>query len=281
MQEVIEAGVYGRFSLHQAEIVRSLLAAGADANVRWCRIAARDNDRYWGACTSATGSTALIAASAEGLVSVVALLLKGGADPNAEDWRGLTAIEAARDLETFTMLLTHAYSSEADAVQTLSGPTLHDSASPAARLARALFDHRYGESRLLLASGMDPNSRTADGRQTMLGFAVQTQWPDGVRLLLDYGADVNGRSCPDQIVDWRGGFMAVDAECNATNGMTAAMLLARRPWLSTGPMFHWFRDEGQRDWKGRTAQDHAREAPGFVAFPDVAATTRPQLPSRR
>jgi hypothetical protein len=68
------------------EMIRTLLAHGADANIRWC-----DSDRPQ--CNENTGVTPLMYAATLGNEEFSDLLLKNGADPSLRDWRGRTTAD--------------------------------------------------------------------------------------------------------------------------------------------------------------------------------------------
>jgi hypothetical protein len=74
--------------VNRAEVVRLLLAAGADVNAR-----------------DALGLTPL-ALSAHN-PGIVRLLLEAGGDPNAPDYRGKTALDSAYDDEVKRLLVEH------------------------------------------------------------------------------------------------------------------------------------------------------------------------------
>jgi uncharacterized protein len=71
----------------QKEIASTLLAHGADPNVRWCG----DDDPVQ--CDHRTGVTALMYAAILGDEAVASMLIGHGADTSLRDWRGLTAAD--------------------------------------------------------------------------------------------------------------------------------------------------------------------------------------------
>jgi len=59
----------------------------------------------------------------------------------------------------------------------------------------AMRRHGYEVAEKLLAAGADPNTMSSNQLHTALLIATFEEWPDIVRLLVRYGADVNLENC--------------------------------------------------------------------------------------
>jgi ankyrin repeat protein len=119
--------------------------------------------------------TPLHHAAAKNRAGIVRLLLSLGADPNATDATGATA-------------LTTASQENADA------PIVDDLLGAGAQLdfLTAVNRGRYGEAEAML--GDDPSRIGPDGRDTIaLHLAVNRKNLATIRWLLDHGVDVNAR----------------------------------------------------------------------------------------
>jgi ankyrin repeat protein len=137
-------------------------------------------------CGMPAPGTPLAQAAAAGDAGRVRELASGGAEPDAHDEHGLTAmIHAARN-------------GHAAAVQAL----LDAGASPDrpdrfvngwTPLMHAVHKGQYGAAALLLVSGADVDAR-AWGGVTALVLASADPGDDIVRLLLDHGADPHARA---------------------------------------------------------------------------------------
>jgi hypothetical protein len=176
-------------STGKVSIVDLLLKAGADVNA--------DTGSGYGppvdsgdfrGVTASDGITPLMAASDNGHITIVDLLLKAGADVNKERKQGGTAIYLASQnghADIVRLLLA----AGADVNKALdSGNT---------SLIIASSDGNTEIVRLLLAAGADVNKANNNGI-TSLSIASQNGHADVVRLLLAAGADasikVNGHS---------------------------------------------------------------------------------------
>ena len=145
--------------------VKQQLAAGAD-------VAARDAD---------TNSTALDEAAGDGNAETVKLLLRAGADPNAANREGRTALmrvygEGAAEV---VRLLTDAG----------ANPNARDEDGDTALIAAA----SWGEAeivRALIEAGADVNAANDEGDTPLMRAAAQGRL-DNVTALLDTGADMN------------------------------------------------------------------------------------------
>ncbi len=132
------------------------------------------------------GSDAPVAdAAARGDLDAVRRLLRGGADVNAPQGDGMTALHwaAERDDAALADMLLHA-GARVDAGTRIGQYTpLH----VAARAASAAVVE------LLLAAGGDPNARTTNSGTAPLHLAAAAGDPDVVAALAGAGADANGR----------------------------------------------------------------------------------------
>ncbi|HKQ38667.1 MAG TPA: ankyrin repeat domain-containing protein [Verrucomicrobiae bacterium] len=146
------------------EIVRTLLAAGADPNINGAaNLSKADNN-----------TTALILAARKGNMDCVEMLLKAGANVNASDLLGNTPLLVAANADIMQRLIK----AGADVhVKGRHGDTL-------LRRAVGRVDERM--IRVALAAGADLNARDERGRTVM--FAARGR---AIKLLVDLGADIN------------------------------------------------------------------------------------------
>jgi cytohesin len=138
-----------------------------------------------GAAGSARADTPLIDAVLRGDRAVVERLVKGGADVNAANEYGATALFAASagGRTAIVRLLLDAKADPNAAL--LSGET---------PLMAAIDDGHADVARLLVERGADVNRQETRGGQTALMWAAANRSPELVALLLERRADVRARS---------------------------------------------------------------------------------------
>jgi ankyrin repeat protein len=131
------------------------------------------------------GDTALIEAVGHRYEEVVPILLRAGADVNAQNRHGYTALMAARfcDADIVSMLL------EAGA-----GVGVRENDLGRTALMLHALNQKPEVISLLLNAGADVNARDTHRSETVLMFAAeQNRNPGVISLLLDFGADVSAR----------------------------------------------------------------------------------------
>ena len=205
-----------------AEVGKSLKHAGA-VNVR---------DDF--------GNTPLMAASWMADPAVFDLLLKAGADLNATNKAGATALMYAATFDTKARLL-------------MAGGADVKAQSQLGNTALILAARKPGNSstvKLLLERGADPNAKNKYGA-TPLMAAATAEDRDSVVLLLDHGAEVNAK--PNMDTDgfiWGGGRTALMWAAFLGNEPMAKLLLARGAKLDEfTPVGSAL---GQAAWGGKT-----------------------------
>jgi uncharacterized protein len=170
------------------EIVRTLLAAGADPNRQGVPNPSKADNN----------TTALIIAARKGDAECVQLLLKAGAKVNVADMMGNTALLNARNAQITELLLKAG--ADIRAQDREGGSVL--------RRAVGLMDQRM--IRLLIDAGADINARDKMGRTAM--FSARGK---AIQWLVDLGADVNVKDnegktplmCVASHGGWRGNVM--------------------------------------------------------------------------
>ena len=126
------------------------------------------------------GATPLMYAAAIGTVEAMTLLLDKGADANASNSGGATALMwAATDISKVKLLLSRGADAKA---MSQRGRT--------ALFIAARNDSSSGIVKLLMAAGADPRAGDA-AKMTVLHSAAAGNDTDTIRLLVDAGADVN------------------------------------------------------------------------------------------
>lgn len=153
-----------------------------------------------------------------GIPEMIPLLLELGADPNAQDNDGVSALfpAVAQAITTEDLMARALLDAGADlGVKDRRGRTVLDiyERSPGYANAGLLFDEvragreplhllaergEVGELQELLTAGHDPNQRDAHGYSVLAGAASANQ-PEAARLLLEQGADPNLRQGPNRI----------------------------------------------------------------------------------
>lgn len=149
--------------------VNTFLAAGINPNVR----------------DESTGSTAIIAAASQGNLEIVKVLLHGGADVNAKDIGGYTAVLRA---------LENKHDELADML--LAQPRIDlntQGANGATVLMTFVWKQREDVVKALLERGADPKLADADG-DTALHGAAQRGNPKLAEMLLAKGANPNAKN---------------------------------------------------------------------------------------
>ena len=155
--------LYNAIRANDLARLRALVHDAADANIKDGR-----------------GETPLMYAAAAGSVDAMTFLLAQGADVNAQNEFGSTAlIWSATDLAKVKLLLSH-------------GANIN-TASKRGRTAlflAAMTDHSAETVRLLLAKGADPKI-TDSFKNTVLIAAAAGNDTETIRLIIDAGVDVN------------------------------------------------------------------------------------------
>jgi ankyrin repeat protein len=141
------------------QIVKALLARGADANARMTR----RPPGFAGGYTDSVGATPFILASATADIDIMRLLLDAGADPTLTTKTHATALMAAVGMNR----------------------TLGESAVTEAQALAA--------AKLLLQVGIDAKAVAANGENALFGPAYRG-WNTLLQLMIDNGADVNALS---------------------------------------------------------------------------------------
>jgi ankyrin repeat protein len=154
------------------------------------------------------GSTALHHAAGYGPAANLELLLKKGADLNAKNRRGSTALHWAIYDEVKVRLLL-SKGAQINARQAQGRTPL---------FLAAMLGDGVPTMRLLLADAADPNLASANG-QTPLMVAASRGNVEGVRLLIEKGAEVNAKD--------GAGETALMAACTSGNADAVRVLIER------------------------------------------------------
>jgi cytohesin len=155
------------------KVINYLLAQGADPNAA---------DR--------AGNTALYSAAANdhGL-STAEALLRHGANPNARSRGGMTALHQAASQGAIKMMeLLLANRADVNAASNSGYMPLHGAVS------YGNMDTKKLKVEILLKSGANVNAKTSSDGETPLHKAISRGDIEIVKLLLNYGADVNAKS---------------------------------------------------------------------------------------
>lgn len=225
--------------------VRSLLAAGADANA-----------------VGADQETALLLAARGGHHEVIEALLAAGARPDARRWNGETALHAA------------AASGAASAVELLAAH-FPDRNPRESRRGQTPLHYAAGAGsveviRVLLKAGADVNARSAGGA-TALWHAAQGAHAPAVDLLLASGADpeLRGpeesrpvqfavRACRPALLE---PFLKARVDLNSPNaaGMSLLHIAVAQDCVPLAKqLIAAGADASAKDRRGATPLDHAR-----------------------
>jgi ankyrin repeat protein len=209
--------------------------------------------------TDGEGSTALMHSAYKGHTSVVAILLKAGADVNQRKGSHTALLSAASGghIDTVRVLLGKGPDAEAindafvEAVRTRHHDIVRLLANRGAKVSQvgsvAMMvvaadgwgDEEVSDSvKFVLDLGADPNGKDKEGWTALLQ-AADSGYPSAARLLLDRGADVNAKcSCPG-ILD--GGWTPLMLAIKVRSHEVVETLLDRRA------------DVNQRNNRGETA----------------------------
>jgi uncharacterized protein len=209
--------------------------------------------------TADDDGTALMHAAYEGRTEVVAALLKAGADVNQEkgSHTALRSAASGGHIDTLRVLLGKGPNAEAingafvEAVRTRhldcarlladKGATVKEVGSFAMAVVAkdGWGDEEVSDTvKFLLALGADPNGKDAEGI-TPLMQAADSGYPATVRLLLDRGADADGKcACPGLL---GGGWTALLLATNSRRREVVESLLGK------------VADVNQRNNRGETA----------------------------
>src|SRR5262245_45862829 len=179
------------------DIVRALLAKGADVNAR-----------------NSIGVTSLMIAADSGDASIVEMLLASGAEVNAASDTGRTALMRGVGGEPGVVQTLLAKGARVNAQDKDGGTAL----MWAARVGRA------DNARLLLAAGAEVNATRNDG-WTALMLAADRGRQDAARALVNGGADVTAKNKVGQtalMLATEGGYQATAAVLSEKPGGAAA-----------------------------------------------------------
>ncbi len=166
------------------EVVRAILAAGADAN---SELSWDEYDRH-PAFIADEGRTALMhAAAKKGNLEIVELLLAAGAAINAKDWRGSTALKYA--ISSSSEIVEALIRAKADVN---AGDEEGETVLMWMAGSRAEKKERLVE--ILLAAGADVNAVNKKNETALMKWSSQTASVPIVKALLRAGADVNARA---------------------------------------------------------------------------------------
>jgi ankyrin repeat protein len=295
LQEAVDSAGYRK--THVRDVVALLLTHGADPNAKWCPFESRGGGS--GApCTSARASTALMFAAGAGETEVVELLLNAGADPHPRDWNGISALDVASTEIGFELIARALFPDVATrdqrSLESLrNGPLSNGVDGPL--FAAALIDwgwymvmpppipaptpgrrpvsiddyerpvqNRIVERlRILLRIGANPDDRISGpggADETSLGVAVRRGYMRAAAVLLEAGADANGRECIPIDYDRKTYKPIFDAACNRGNGVTPLMSAAKGGKSEIVQLLLEFKaDKSLKDWTGRMAVDYGKD----------------------
>lgn len=214
---LFDAVRYGRLGA-----VKRLLEAGANPNVANQRSAAASDNGYTPLMYAVRRGIAGASASASDWSEIVESLLAKGADPNARDSRGVTALSIAQDAgnpDAVKLLLAGG----AKEVFTYKGMNLNDALILSASNGDAV---RVRES---LAAGADPHAASRLGITPLLAAAYGGN-AEAVKALVEGGARVNEVPNGFRAWTWTGAHIPLQQQAlaqAASIGDTALILAAR------------------------------------------------------
>jgi len=200
-----------------ASIVRFLIAEGADVNTENLR-----------------GGTPLHRAASSGHAGVAQLLIDAGADVNAGKDRDCTPLYAGhyaladQDHEDVVRLLL------ASGAEVVPGGTLGNGHLLYFAVERAMHDL----VEKLLAAGANPNTISSGKGMIVLGEAVARGDTEAARLLIAYGADVNGKDAVGRVPLHHARSWSRDV---------VELLLAKGAEVNGRFLLHFFVDAGEKE----------------------------------
>jgi len=148
--------------------------------------------------------TALIYCSIYGNGTMARALLDAGADINARDNKGLSAVDYAAQYKKLEVM---AALSKAGAQVSYTGDSAKD-------IIMAALSADQEKVRSLLEAGENPNAKSSDGK-TLLEYSVENKWPSIVELLVKKGADI-------KVKDKNGWTLLMRATLDKQNDIVAA-----------------------------------------------------------
>ena len=166
--------------------------------------------------TQADGTTALLYAAHRGDAAMVAALIKAGADVSAPNAYGASPLRQAATIGA-TPVIEQLLRAGADANET--NP---EGETPLMIVART---GDVAAARLLLDHGARVDAREQWGGQTALMWAAAQSQPEMVRLLIKAGADVNARG---KVRDWQRKITAEPRPKDMNKGGFTPLLYAAR-----------------------------------------------------
>lgn len=180
--------------------------------------------------TNENGDTFLIAASRQGSLKIVKSLIGYGADVNAKNNDGRTALMLTSNLEIAKLLI---YSGADVNAKNNNGGTA---------LTRAVYWDKLEVAKLLIDNGADVNAKDDEFGQTALTQAVNWDRLEIAKLLIDNGADTkNSLTYLTSVTKWEMVKLLIDngADINARgSGMfgTPPLIIRVINYMYNGPL---------------------------------------------